>query len=109
MKDEDINVDLQKLQGTLDEIKALLAWEDLKRAEARATRPGGLILPNPVDQDIQNQYSGFLATSVHLHARLSEPQDLCLSENRYVLFRRRLARLQDEFRCLKLTERFIKF
>ena len=109
MEDRNIAEDLQKLQDTLDEIKALLAWEKLKHSEVRPGQPPGFTLYDPVEKDISEQYSQFLALDVRIHAVLNNPESFAITPAQSESFSQRLNEIEDQFNQLGLFERFIKF
>ena len=108
---EAVNIEsaLKKLQDTLEQIKGLLAWEDLKRSEAKPGQPPGFTVADTTQQDIQEQYSRFLAIRRQIHAVLNNPTSFSLSQIQQRTFRQELVNLEDQFKSLDLFERFIRF
>ena len=100
---------LQQLENTLAELKSLLAWEELKQAEARPGDPPGFIIADTVQEDIKNTYSCFLARHLELKHAVFHLNDKELSLRKKQTFQRKLANLEKQFRQLNLTQRFIKF
>ena len=99
---------LKYLQDTLEEIKALLAWEQLKRQERR---PGDVpaFMPNEdIDGDLRNLYSLFLATSLEMRGMLGNDSVPKLSQARQRRYRQQLLQMEGQVRSLNLPERFIK-
>ena len=104
-----IQKQLNILQDTLEELKGLLAWEELKRSEARPGEPPGFILGDTLQDDIKNQYSRFLAVRLNVHGILNSPEHVSLSEGDTAAVKQKLVKMEREFQSLNLFERFIKF
>jgi hypothetical protein len=97
------------LDNSLDKIKALLAWEQLKLAEARpGDHPEGF-LPDSTEADLRNQYSNFLFISLQAHNLIHNPDLTALSDKDRRQFENNLHQLEAEFRGLNLSKRFINF
>ena len=109
MAQSNIQMQLTNLQDTLEELKGLLAWEELKRLEARPGEPPGFTIGDDMEQDIKNQYSRFLMTRLQLRSLLDNPDTSSLPESRMATLRQRLISMEKEFQVLNLRERFIKF
>ncbi|MHC4792442.1 MAG: hypothetical protein ACYS8Y_13620, partial [Planctomycetota bacterium] len=62
---------LRSLRDSLRQIRALLAWEQLKQSEARPDQPPTFTLTDSIETDLRNEYSFFLFTSVQMHAILN--------------------------------------
>ena len=107
MTDKQMITILQELEATVAELRSLLAWEALKRAEARPGDPPGFIPYDPAAQDIKHAYSLFLAKSLTLHHILKHPADGSATSRQREEIRRKLIALEDEFRQLDLSQRFI--
>ena len=71
MADADLEAGLRSLRKSLEQIKALLAWEQLKQSEARPGHSPMLAFDNSVETDLRNEYSFFLFTSAHMHSILN--------------------------------------
>lgn len=109
MAQSNIQMQLTNLQDTLEELKGLLAWEELKRSEARPGEPPRFTIGDDMEQDIKNQYSRFLMTRLQLRSLLDNPDTSSLPESRMATLRQRLISMEKEFQVLNLRERFIKF
>ena len=109
MEEVNIEAKCKELRNTLEEIKGLLAWEQLKHSEVKPGQPPGFVLADPVDQDIKNQYSRFLAIRVQIGNFLNNPNASSKAAAKIGILQRRLTRTESEFRNLNLHERFIKF
>jgi hypothetical protein len=59
MTERDLEKRLQKLRASLGRIKALLAWERLKRAENNASRPWAFQMPDSTPEELKDEYSFF--------------------------------------------------
>lgn len=71
MADADLEAGLRSLRKSHEQIKTLLAWEQLKQSEARLGHSPLLAFDNSVETDLRNEYSFFLFTSVHMHSILN--------------------------------------
>ena len=109
MEEVNIEAKCKELRNTLEEIKGLLAWEQLKHSEVKPGQPPGFVLADPVDQDIKNQYSRFLAVRVQIRSILNSPDPSGGSAGRIGILRQKLTQAEREFQNLNLNERFIKF
>ena len=109
MAQSNIQMQLTNLQDTLEELKGLLAWEELKRSEARPGVPPGFTIGDDMEQGIKNQYSRFLMTRLQLRSLLDNSDTSSLSKCKMATLRQRLIQTEKEFHCLSLHERFIKF
>jgi hypothetical protein len=108
MKNTDLDAGLRSLKNILKEIKALLAWEQLKQQEARPGQPPGFILDDPADQNIKNQYSSFLTTSLKMHGILNDATNNRISQAKRQYYKQQLLKIENQVRTLNLRERFIK-
>ena len=109
MEQSNTQMQLNSLQDTFEELKGLLAWDELKRSEARPGDPPGFTIGNDIEQDIKNQYSRFLMIRLQVRSLLDNPDTSSLSESKRVMLRKSLIQIENEFHCLNLHERFIKF
>lgn len=109
MTEMHIGAALQQLENTLTELKSLLAWEELKQAEARPGERPGFTLGDTVEEDIKNAYSCFLAHDLELKHTLCHLHGTSLTQGRKEALRRKMADLERRFRQLHLAQRFIKF
>jgi hypothetical protein len=109
MKENEFKTHWEKLQETLEQIKALLAWEQLQFQERRAGQPPGFPLTDPIDEDLRNQYSRFLTLSQQMHDILNPSVKHSLSAARQRSYRQQLFALEQEIQSLSLGERFLKF
>ena len=103
MNEQIIKVNLQKLQNTLNEIKTLLAWEDLKHSETIPGQPPGFTVADTTRQDIQEQYSRFLAIRMQIRGILNNTVGSSLTKSKQATFRQELTRLEDQFKSFNLS------
>ena len=107
MTEIEFETGLNNLKNILEEIKGLLAWQQLKQQETRPHQIAGFILEDSVDQDLRDQYSAFLANSLQIHRMLDniDKDSVSLAKQRY--YRQQLFELERQVHALNLAERFI--
>jgi hypothetical protein len=105
MENVDLEAGLRGLRHTLQQIKDLLAWEQLKKSEKRPGQPPSLQIHDPTETDLRDEYSFFLYTSVQMHSVLNDGSSL-LSESERQSIKRRLARIEQQVYNLNLHQRF---
>lgn len=59
MTELDVDRRLQNLRESCGRIKALLAWERLKRGEANASRPWAFRMSDSTPEELKDEYSSF--------------------------------------------------
>lgn len=105
MENADLEAGLRSLRSSLRQIKALLAWEQLKKSEKRPGQPPALHIHDPTGTDMRDEYSFFLYTSVQMHSVLNDGSALlCESERQRIM--RRLAQIEQQVYELNLHQRF---
>ncbi len=62
MTEMDLQAGLRSLRTSLRQIKSLMAWEQLKQAEAKPGEPPTFQAYDPTETDLKNEYSFFLST-----------------------------------------------
>jgi len=72
MKEADLETGLRNLQQILQEIKTLIAWQQLKRIEARQSSISGIRLFDTTSTDLLDKYSSFLSISIRMHHLLED-------------------------------------
>jgi len=101
----DLDATLRHLQRRLDRIKALLAWERLKRREAASGQGWRLRLHDPTGEELLSEYtlltSGLLKTHTFL---MDQGSRLAPALRRGV--RRQLAQIEWQLHRLQLDRRF---
>jgi len=107
MAEANLETALICLENTLEEIKSLLAWEQLKWEEARPGGPPGFALHENIDGDLRNLYSIFLTTSLDIRSRLNDVGVRNLSQTQQHRYKRQLLQIERQMRSLNLPERFI--
>jgi len=103
MVDADLEAGLRSLRKSLEQIKALLAWEQLKQSEARPGHPPMLALDNSLETDLRNEYSFFLFTSVQMHSILNSGADI--SKVKLQRIKQELAKIERQLYSLDLQRR----
>jgi hypothetical protein len=68
----DLEAGLKSLRRSLRQVKDLLAWEQLKLAEAKPGQPPSFSLTDPTETELKNEYSFFLYTLVQMHSILND-------------------------------------
>jgi len=96
---------LGRLRQSLTQMKALLAWEQLKQSEAEPGRPPAFVMHDPTAEELRHEYSFFLAAALDVHAVLNDPSP-SFSEGECDSLRRQLARIEREAYGLNLHQRF---
>lgn len=104
MAEADLDVGLKSLRKSLRQIKALLAWEQLKQAEARPNQPPSFTLNEPMEEDLKSEYSFFLFTSVQIHSDITA--NTSIANLRQI--KHELAKIERQFHSLGLQQRFYK-
>jgi hypothetical protein len=105
MTEPDGNAGLRHLRQSLTQMKALLAWEQLKQSEAEPGRPPAFAMHDPTADELRNEYSFFVAAALDVHAVLND-RSPCLSEVTRESLRRQLAGIEREAYSLNLHQRF---
>ena len=108
MTEANLQSGLKYLKDTIEEIQALLAWEQLKLQERR---PGDLpaFMPNEdIDGDLRNLYGAFLAGLEKVRDLLNPACLRRLTDAQKQGYRRQLAQLETQMHRLNLADRFIK-
>jgi len=105
MAEPDLQAGLRSLRESLRQIRALLAWEQLKKAESRPGQAPAFTVYDPTETDLRTEYSFFLSTSVQIH-HLLDDSTINISAVKREAFRLRLARIEQEMNSLDLQQRF---
>ena len=104
MEDIDLQAGLKRLSQSLRQMKALLAWGQLKRSEAQPDQPPSFQIYDPTETDLRNEYSLFLSTSIQIRNALREHR-ASISEPAREMLRKKLAMLEQEAHQLNLHRR----
>jgi hypothetical protein len=105
MAQMNLEAGLRSLRESLRQMKALLAWEQLKKAESRPGQAPAFTVYDPTETDLRNEYSFFLSTSVQIHHLLND-STINIPAAKREAFRLRLARIDQEMNSLDLHQRF---
>jgi hypothetical protein len=104
MAEPDIKAGLRSLRKSLEQIKALLAWDQLKKAEATAGRPSAFKFYDQTERDLRNEYSFFLFTSLQLHGVLND-SSISISQTERQSIKKQLLKLEQQIHGLSLPRR----
>ena len=104
MTEIDLEAGLRSLRQSLNQIKAFLAWEQLKQAEAKPGIPPAFKIYDPTETDLRNEYSLFLSTSVQIHSILDD-STVDIPEEKREAIRRQLAKTEQQAHSLNLHHR----
>ena len=101
----DLQRELHNLYESFRRIKALAAWERLKRVETQPHRIWAFQMHDPASDDLKNEYTFFIAGLARLRSFLND-HILNISEEVREDIRRQLAHLQRQTHALGLPDRF---
>jgi hypothetical protein len=104
MAEMNLEAALRSLRKSLEQIKALLAWEQLKQSEARPGHSPMLAFDNSIETDLRNEYSFFLSTSVQMHSILNSGT-AGISRVKLQRIKQELARIERQLFSLDLQQR----
>ena len=93
---------LESLSESLQKIKALLAWAELKRSETRHDPPPSFRLDDHLSTELRNEYGFFIKTAMDIHEFLNSKSMRHVSKGKRQLWRRELMQLETELRQLDL-------
>ena len=100
----DFEAGLRSLRDSLRQIETLLAWQQLKQAEARPHQPPSFALSDSLRRDLTNEYSFFLFTSMQIHTLLKDSTAF-LSNVQRQRIKRSLAKMESQLHSLDLHKR----
>lgn len=103
MTELDVDRRLRNLRESFGRIKALLAWERLKRREDSVSRPWAFQMPDSTTEELKNEYSFFLAVRLNTYAVL---EDSSIPQALRHDVERQLAVLEWQVSVLHLERRF---
>ena len=86
MTRETIDEQFRCLNEHVGEIKALLAWDQLKRAEVRPHVPPCFELADPTPIELRNRISGFWAQAHNLRDLIADRGRALLSPNQRQIY-----------------------
>jgi len=104
MAEADLEAGLQSLRQSLRQIKALLAWQDLKHSQGQPDQPPGFRMADSVEADLRNEYSFFLATSMQIRSILNDGS-YAIPEEKRQRIKIQLARIEQQLCRLDLNRR----
>jgi hypothetical protein len=104
MAEPDLEAGLRTLRKSLRQIKALLAWQQLKQSEARPGQPLAFQINDPIETDLRNEYSFFLSTSVQMHNILND-ESVPISLPKRQHLKQELAKIEGQVYGLSLPKR----
>jgi hypothetical protein len=104
MAEPDLEAGLRSLRKSFQQIKALLAWQQLKQAETNPDQPPGFRTADSVETDLRNEYSFFSATALQIHGVLNDTS-LTIPEAKRQSIRSQLARIEQQLYSLNLNQK----
>ena len=109
---EKVNVEavIRGLSQSVRQIKALLAWQDLKETERKPGQPPSFRIDSHVEEDLRNEYSFFVKMALDLAEFLEQtrPGTRTVDEGQRRRWKERLSRLEEEVRKMGVGERLIR-
>lgn len=72
MMEAEVEEHLQKLRRSLERIKALAAWQQLKHQEASPRRISAFQMPDSTEEELKNEYALCVALLVGLRSVLTD-------------------------------------
>jgi hypothetical protein len=108
MTEPDLKAGLRSLRNSLRQIKALLAWEQLKQSETRPGQPPSFTINDFIEADLRNEYSFFVSISMQIHNILNiDPSPTTQAEHQSI--ERQLSKIESEAYGLNLNKRFCRY
>ena len=107
MSEIDLKAGLRDLRKSLQQMKSLLAWEQLKQSEKKVGQPPAFEIYDPTETDLRNEFSFFLVSLADVQDFLDASQEGVSERNRQS-YKRRLLKLEQEVHALHLHRRFWK-
>ena len=105
MAEADLEAGLKSLRESLRQIRALLAWEQLKQSEALPDQPPAFQIHDSVETDLRNEYSFFLFTSVQMHTILND-STIGIHKAKRQRTKEQLVKIEQQLYGLNLPQRF---
>ena len=93
---------LQDLFESLNRIKALRAWGDLKRSEQRPGDPPTLSSDSSLLVDLRNEYGFFIKTAMDIRQHLNGSPSRNSPEDKRRLWRQQLLSIETEVRRMNV-------
>lgn len=105
MADADLEAGLKSLRKSLQQLKSLIAWEQLKQSEARPGQPLSFQIHDSVETDLRNEYSFFLFTSLQMHRILNrDTPGVSVTKQQHI--KEELTKIERRLNSLNLSKRF---
>ncbi len=104
MEKADLEEGLSSLRKSLEQIKALLAWDELRSAESEPDPSLTFPMADSVETDLQNKYSFFVATSMQIRGLLNGGSYAIPQDERERLGRQ-LAKIEQQLCRIDLNRR----
>jgi len=104
MTEPNFEAGLRSLRNSLQQIKELLAWQQLQEAESRPHEPPGFSMTDCVETDLRNEYSFFLSTALQIHSVLNDTS-VTIPEAKLQSIRSQLARIEQQLYGLNLNQK----
>ena len=108
MSHTDLKAGLRSLRKSLRQIKALLAWEQLKQSEARPGQPPSFTLNDFIETDLRNEYSFFVSISMQIHNILNTNSSSG-QKSEHQSIQRQLSKIEREAYGLNLNKQFYRY
>ena len=99
---------LRRLRESLQQIKTLLAWEQLKQSEARPDQPPSFQMDDPTESDLKDEYSFFLYVSMQIRTILNDSSIIMTQAERQTIGRQ-LTEVEQQLYGLNLHQRFCEY
>ena len=107
MAEVDLEAGLRSLRHSLQQIRSLLAWEQLKQSEVRPSRQFSFQIYDPTETDLRNEYSFFISISVQMHSILND-SSLNIKEAERHSIKMQLMKIEQQVHGLNLHQRSLK-
>jgi hypothetical protein len=104
MSEANLEAGLRSLRNSLQQIKALLAWQQLQETESRPHEPPGFKITDSVEIDLRNEYSFFLATALQIHSILNDTS-LTIPGAKRQNIKSQLAKVEQQLYSLNLNQK----
>ncbi len=104
MEEPDLEAGLKRLRNSLHQIKALLAWRQMKETETWPHEPPGFRIADPVEADLRNEYSFFLATALQIQSVLND-SSAAIAEAKRQSIKIQMAGIEQQLYSLNLNQK----
>ena len=109
MVEANLKEGLQSLRKSLQQMKALLAWEQLKQSEARPDHaPGFTLLEHSVKTELRNEYSFFLFTFLEMRNILDDGT-IPIDQADRLSIEKEMVKIEQQVYGLNLYQRFCEY